>query len=1217
MFIPLSFLALKAILSLCQIVIVGGFGAILGIYSRFGGEYANSIRWVRQGGYFEMSSLLLHFPKRIPIRAKIAMVVAFIMALLVSLADKAVWAFVKRSQEPRFISTSVISTPQHIISVPWTTFSGWSTSMRAGTSIVETMKQMLGDHKRIPSAVPGRLYEPTISSYEESCKQLDLNVHYDMDYNTTLTNGSCSTVYLMAPIINSVRNNTNVNIVKRSSDQWSISVPIKTSPEQLHRINWIVIQEYKNQTCIVSNPNTYHGSAASNSMDNLPATSALKCIHQTGDISIVTVTSTEFSARTTQKFRQVSTKIFGEYNDMFRAMEAHASNPTLTTSQQLLVEVQIVDSTVYTLICYWGQVSPPKSTTWKCTYLIFDAVVLKPQVPNAEIAKARGNRPLSKLPEESTTNILISHSPSIVNNTLVPIPLSALRIATLEASQYLSSLGQNFYHDWEASRMYIQYDMSDMIEGYEVPDWLFGCVITSVCILFILWVWTEIKLDTVYTSSLYKNVAIEMEDQVHGRAPLLMRFNVSETSLEGVPILESSITMFLTVHEFYINLFLAIFQFVLIGTLGAILAIYSRFGNEYASSVNWSRQGGYREMLMALINSRRNAPRTTLIVLAITLFVSFPIGFAGTGAAWFIRRASKPIDITARYIRTPQFAPVGDYKHFSDWKFPIQYGDNVTEVLSRALSDTKNIANAEDGHLYQPRQKALAQSKAMVTTLSDNRWRMAVPFQGEISVLNTHALPQIDYKGMLCAIPDLYPPFEQTIKDGMINIPRTRTTKCVTGRGEVGVVSFSSVYFQSMKLETFRDIASSVFIEYDEMLQAMESNLNNPSFTTNSTLLAEIQSDEFSVNVLACAVSVSPSSRSIRCSYNIFSTILARAPKIDPVISNTFNASFPRHQEFSNMAIFEHFPKAVEGFPMRISISGLRYSTISITIYMARLGYSFIPDWVSSSLYVLYDIKALERGNEVPTWLIWLVGVITGACIVLWGIVEWKLDYHYTRSLHKIISTKIETQYEARGPKLVRSSFKPLNLYELLDFGTIPTPEQCADTPPSQRVLALIPNQKTLRKNSVIGHFFKSSKEEFQCQVLKDEEIRDISYKESGSGYSRSVHLIQLHGNLYSALQEFRSYQSRVKSIVPLPDPKEVDMLPPTIKTRLDITRNEIVDERLKKLLPHEQEAYEKVLLLLIAFNEVMSNTINLTNFRAAFEMINPYFDTLVSMRLT
>ncbi|KAF9895560.1 hypothetical protein BX616_009400, partial [Lobosporangium transversale] len=60
------------------------------------------------------------------------------------------------------------------------------------------------------------------------------------------------------------------------------------------------------------------------------------------------------------------------------------------------------------------------------------------------------------------------------------------------------------------------------------------------------------------------------------------------------------------------------------------------------------------------------------------------------------------------------------------------------------------------------------------------------------------------------------------------------------------------------------------------------------------------------------------------------------------------------------------------------------------------------------------------------------------------------------------------------------------DLYELLDFGTIPTPEQCSDAPPSQKALALIPNQKSFRKNSVIGHFFKSSKEEFQCLVLKD-----------------------------------------------------------------------------------------------------------------------------------
>src|SRR5688500_3287744 len=56
------------------------------------------------------------------------------------------------------------------------------------------------------------------------------------------------------------------------------------------------------------------------------------------------------------------------------------------------------------------------------------------------------------------------------------------------------------------------------------------------------------------------------------------------------------------------------------------------------------------------------------------------------------------------------------------------------------------------------------------------------------------------------------------------------------------------------------------------------------------------------------------------------------------------------------------------------------------------------------------------------------------------------------------------------------------HMYETVELGTIPTPEECADAPPSQRLLAKIPNIKLMRKASTLRHFFSSiSRDECQC----------------------------------------------------------------------------------------------------------------------------------------
>ncbi|OAQ35778.1 hypothetical protein K457DRAFT_1869927 [Linnemannia elongata AG-77] len=65
----------------------------------------------------------------------------------------------------------------------------------------------------------------------------------------------------------------------------------------------------------------------------------------------------------------------------------------------------------------------------------------------------------------------------------------------------------------------------------------------------------------------------------------------------------------------------------------------------------------------------------------------------------------------------------------------------------------------------------------------------------------------------------------------------------------------------------------------------------------------------------------------------------------------------------------------------------------------------------------------------------------------------------------------------------VRSSHRATEewytLYESMEYGSIPLPDRCADAPPSQKPLTDVPHATSLRKRSVLGHFYTSNDDSF------------------------------------------------------------------------------------------------------------------------------------------
>ncbi|KAI1321725.1 hypothetical protein EDD11_000001 [Mortierella claussenii] len=182
-------------------------------------------------------------------------------------------------------------------------------------------------------------------------------------------------------------------------------------------------------------------------------------------------------------------------------------------------------------------------------------------------------------------------------------------------------------------------------------------------------------------------------------------------------------------------------------------------------------------------------------------------------------------------------------------------------------------------------------------------------------------------------------------------------------------------------------------------------------------------------------------------------------------------------------------------------------------------------------------------------------------------------------------------------------------LYESLDLGSIPTPAQCVDAPPSQKYLAQVPMERSLRKNSILGHFYSShSISEFVCQVVGSSGTAcGQRYKKTGGGRSRKNHVLNQHPELYEAVREFRTYQWMVRGF-DQPLELEEDEAPATPKTKFEVAREGFVLENMKRPLPHEQNVFEDYLLKSVVNDGVSFNYLNSDSFRGICATLNPLF---------
>ncbi|KAF9570129.1 hypothetical protein EC968_002147 [Mortierella alpina] len=531
MFLPWTPFILNIALAVFQLLLIGAIDAILAIYSRFGGCYANSIRWTRQGGYPEMLISVCNSWKNLPKPTRVAMIFTVLTSLAASFADKGAVYFITPSVKMDMAGPFVAKSSQFAARGLQRTFGGWIGSMRQGTDIVDAMTKMINDTRNIPGTIGGRLYAPRTSNYVTICDRIDLRAFNAP--NLLLSNGGCTEVqYLLVGVFNA--DLEKARVVNGAKGRWSLTVPAtsKVSSTVLTLLRTSLTMVTGRKICALGDPEPKLSTGIKPGLTALPKTSVTQCVFPTGEISVLSSTSVPFFVSPVTKFRSIANAVFAEYDGLLQAMEVSINSTTPTTNSTLFLELTSHDSFIEAVFCFsYGN----PAISLSCVYNHINTFLIGQKEVDTLFTKARGGKPFPDPPVASIA-MTIEHVPALLSGVPQPISISGMKNATFESAHFMALLGYNFYADYDEEQLYVLFDTMDPHHGFKIPDWLLISMTTTMVVCLALWGATKVLLNARYTSSLYKVVATQLSPQIGVSAPMLMRSRFKPFEFEHITV---------------------------------------------------------------------------------------------------------------------------------------------------------------------------------------------------------------------------------------------------------------------------------------------------------------------------------------------------------------------------------------------------------------------------------------------------------------------------------------------------------------------------------------------------------------------------------------------------------------------------------------------------------------------------------------------------------
>ncbi|KAG0005009.1 hypothetical protein BGZ65_012169 [Modicella reniformis] len=481
----LNIFILAILLTVFRFLLVNTVSTALAVYSKYGGEYANSIRWSRDGGYIEMVKCLFNSRKTVSTSVSFAMAVTLIASLVASSLDKGVAKGIRPTiiMEPerdpyRANSTQFASGDTQFV------FSGWNTVNPYGSNITNTIERLINDTRNIPAFEPGKMYTPRTSGYTILCESFPFTLT-----NQLGSDGECGSLAFNF----NHGNATGPTSVVQSKDRLSIVQPGGILSSYTFDLTSSIYR--KGHLCPLVNTFTnVDRDAFQRGMTALPKTYVAKCMNLTsGEVITLSRTSTKFWSSNDQDgdgFLKAVVETFGDKDDeLIQAIHARTLNITSSPSSDryFLMEAKSAGPFADAIACLLvlDNEFPPRFVESDCIYVNFFSLVLIPD--NVDDFELLGKKRLDTqwTGTDLSPIITIEHSFKIVNGSITPYLLSDLRNSTETATKYFASLGLNLYGGYTYHWTFILFDVFNPKDALFIQDWLAYSVlgIAVVCLV--------------------------------------------------------------------------------------------------------------------------------------------------------------------------------------------------------------------------------------------------------------------------------------------------------------------------------------------------------------------------------------------------------------------------------------------------------------------------------------------------------------------------------------------------------------------------------------------------------------------------------------------------------------------------------------------------------------------------------------------------------------
>ncbi|KAF9211518.1 hypothetical protein BGZ59_007966 [Podila verticillata] len=452
-----------------------------------------------------------------------------------------------------------------------------------------------------------------------------------------------------------------------------------------------------------------------------------------------------------------------------------------------------------------------------------------------------------------------------------------------------------------------------------------------------------------------------------------------------------------------ISVFASLVELVLSLFIGAALVFYVRYSrDEYASSIRWSRTGGFLEMIQLFWRSYRLVPRMSKAVLVSAMVVSFSTLFVSSILTAMVSRTDMEGSSTATRAFTTQLISMD----LSFWTAYLRPESTVEETLTAMLNDTRRNPNPNLRTRYTPRtfthEAGCGKSTAIITrnlTYGIHMPSKAIDCKAYIMHLAnvtfdwepmTTSLRAIDSSTLMAVAPvtKIYDPLiVNTIqpffiaaggdhlcsrvtvsdirgmslgfpKDGMMALPKTHATKCQYGADGSLVLSVTYFQFVVSHMKDFDNITASMLDDPTSLplLKPMNAAINKGAFassTSNSTLvmLMKIPSTASDVDFFMCMSKYRKEhgEKGLLCTYMLTSFIIVNPQTVDPTIAADLkwepeSLNLPNATNQLDFTIL-HLPQVLESEGSQkttplFSSAHLIKATADATQYLASLGHN-------------------------------------------------------------------------------------------------------------------------------------------------------------------------------------------------------------------------------------------------------------------------------------